>query len=150
MKWQRQRSPNQRNQLSRWLNRWMTEVREASGRQDPLKNPDTFVFYYVGGLLFMTAYADWSKEIWESIYYVWQRGKDTLAIAFMILVSREKYKKVLRPTLAVSLTLLAWEIIASASNADVNSLMIVDYIFLMCLAIVIYQYYLRWRERRSL
>src|SRR4051812_5773797 len=91
--------------------------------------------WYMGGLSYFLAFADFTVPMYKKMYWIWAMGKDPLFI-LSIYSLLPKYRKQIFPILFFSLTRFTWEIIAQASGQDANRAMVVDYMFWIVLSII--------------
>lgn len=135
-----QQNPKSQNRLNRMLER-LTKVREAIIRHHPQESRsiNIAIYLYIGGLIPFFAFADWSKPLWAQSYYIWQTSKDMFLLGCIYLIAAQKHKAKILPILAFATVRAIWEVVCFISKADVNNIMIVDYFFLLTVAIVLYQ-----------
>lgn len=112
--------------------------------QSPDRLIDVAIYFYIFGLTPFFAFADWSIPTWAQTYYVWQMVKDMLLLGCIYLIAAPKHKPKILPILMFSAARAGWELISFTFGKDVNSIMIVDYFFLLVVVIAVYQFSRKW------
>jgi len=101
---------------------WMTM--EGTGRprdQKRLSDALTGIFialFIIGILIFLTK-ADFSKEGWTEAYFLWDKGKDILAL-FLLLLLKKKFRLYISLILGLATIRFIWDIIAYSLGMDIN------------------------------
>jgi hypothetical protein len=104
------------------------------------------IYFYIGGCLFFLAFAKFGMAGWKKVYYVWSFSKDFLFI-YTIYLLKPKLKSDLSPILFFAAIRCIWEIIATSTDLQVNSKIIVDYLFYLLVTILILQLINRLRKK---
>jgi len=78
-----------------------------------------FVGFFLVGLLMFLTKADFSKEGWSEVYFVWDKAKDLLALFIFYLLKR-KYRPILLLIIIPASIRFIWDFIAYFLQVDVN------------------------------
>ena len=106
----------------------------------------TAFVWYLGGIMFFLLCADFDSNALDvKLYWLWAQGKDPLFIYTIYLLS-PKYRNEIYPILFFSLIRFLWEIVAQTATQDVNSIVIVDYLFYLTLFITVMRLFKRLRN----
>lgn len=114
-------------QLWRQMVTRLVGMEAATVETDPLQAPKTlsdklvliFVGIFLVGLLMFLTKADFSKEGWSEAYFVWDKGKDLLAL-FILFILKRKYRPILLLIIIPASIRFIWDMIAYFLQVDVN------------------------------
>lgn len=78
-----------------------------------------FIALFIFGILIFLTKADFSKEGWTEAYFVWDKGKDILAL-FLLLLLKKKFRLYISLILGLATIRFIWDIIAYSLGMDIN------------------------------
>ena len=104
-----------------------------------------FLIWFLIGMTVFYHLADFSQPVWSHIYYVWDKGKDVLVMAALIAVA-PRFKKFVLPIFIFSIIRFLWEVASWVIQADINNSKVIDYLFLLCLAVYLWIFTNEWKE----
>ena len=87
---------------------------------------------YMLGLMVFYHMADFSHPDWKAAYYMWDKAKDLILILAIYLLT--KRQRALLVILLFSAIRFLWELIADISHTDINNIVAINWLFLVCLA----------------
>lgn len=124
----------------------MSQVRDKVRlRNHPAsRNIDFLILFFMGGIIIFYGFADFDQPLWASIYYVWNKTEDFVAFGCIWMLAPKNYKKIILPVVVFSAMRMTWEILALLLGQNVNSIMIVDYLFAITVVILITLYVRKW------
>jgi len=104
------------------------------------------MFYFIGLICFYHM-ADFTKQDWAQIYYLWDKCKDVF-FSGVIYFCIPKKGKMFKTIFYFCLIRFIWELAAWMLNSNINNSRAIDFIFLIFLGIWIYQLILEWQRSK--
>jgi hypothetical protein len=96
------------------------------------------IAFYVLGLLVFTTMATFGVNYWDSIYFIWDKAKDSIFLFTIWQFSKKKYHNTMRPVFILSLVRLLWDFVANLTGIYVNNTLAVGILFTLYIIYVSY------------
>ena len=98
----------------------------------------TVIVFFIAGLLLFYTKAIFDFELWNAVYFLWDKGKDLLILIVLWDIVNKKSRKILTPVLWLSGIRFLWEIVSLISGVNVNNNLWVAVFFTLLSIYVLY------------